>query len=323
MPELSQWKINVELAVDAATYTAGGLSAVGALFIIGCIWAYDRQPKLFTKLVLVLSCVDFLSAITVFIQPRPDSIARMEQTGMVSDLCYIQIYAQSTLYLSTIMWTMALSGTLLAMITYRVRSDVVQRHLWWVSTLCVLVPVALTVMPVAYPGAYGVSGAWCGVTNKYPLLRLGRTYFLMWTALVFTTYVFISVSRSIRARVEEDDSLVSVDTRAIAGKLRWFPLVFALLCAPASVNRVYMTITGDSELFGLFVAHKTCAYLQGFANAIVFGSSTGAGRQMISAIASRLRRSPSNDSLDMVARAASHGLDSECEARTGDAEQTV
>jgi hypothetical protein len=47
-------------AVDAATYTAGGLSAVGALFIIGCIWAYDRQPKLFTKLVLVLSCVDFL-----------------------------------------------------------------------------------------------------------------------------------------------------------------------------------------------------------------------------------------------------------------------
>ena len=51
----------------------------------------------------------------------------------------------------------------------------------------------------------------------------------MWTALVFTTYVFISVSRSIRARVEEDDSLVSVDTRAIAGKLRWFPLVFALV----------------------------------------------------------------------------------------------
>jgi hypothetical protein len=47
-------------AVDAATYTAGGLSAVGALFIISCIWAYDRQPKLFTKLVLVLSCVDFL-----------------------------------------------------------------------------------------------------------------------------------------------------------------------------------------------------------------------------------------------------------------------
>jgi hypothetical protein len=41
-----------------------------------------------------------------------------------------------------------------------VRSDVVQRQLWWVSTLCVLVPVALTVMPVAYPGAYGVSGAW-------------------------------------------------------------------------------------------------------------------------------------------------------------------
>ena len=124
----------------------------------------------------------------------------------------------------------------------------------------------------------------------------------MWAALVFTTYVFISVSRSIRARVEEDDSLVSVDTRAIAGKLRWFPLVFALvgcpladcrciyhslriavgaasmpcslpsfvasagrglrvhcwvmtcvhscvlpqLCTPASVNRVYMTITGDS-----------------------------------------------------------------------------
>ena len=33
---------------------------MGALFIIGCIWAYDRQPKLFTKLVLVLSCVDFL-----------------------------------------------------------------------------------------------------------------------------------------------------------------------------------------------------------------------------------------------------------------------
>jgi hypothetical protein len=54
----------------------------------------------------------------------------------------------------------------------------------------------------------------------------------MWTTLVFTTYVFISVSRSIRARVEEDDSLVSVDTRAIAGKLRWFPLVFALVGCP-------------------------------------------------------------------------------------------
>jgi hypothetical protein len=59
--------------------------------------------------------------------------------------------------------------------------------------------------------------------------RLGRTYFLMWLAVLFTTYVFISVSRSIRARVQEDDSLVSVDTRAIAGKLRWFPLVFTLV----------------------------------------------------------------------------------------------
>jgi hypothetical protein len=95
--------------------------------------------------------------------PRPvsPSPAHPRFPGCFADsLCYIQIYAQSTLYLSTIMWTMALSGTLLAMITYRVRSDVVQRQLWWVSTLCVLVPVALTVMPVAYPGAYGVSGAW-------------------------------------------------------------------------------------------------------------------------------------------------------------------
>jgi hypothetical protein len=51
---------HVARAVDAATYTAGSMSAVGALFIICCVWAYDRQAKLFTKLVLVLACIDFL-----------------------------------------------------------------------------------------------------------------------------------------------------------------------------------------------------------------------------------------------------------------------
>jgi hypothetical protein len=82
----------------------------------------------------------------------------------------------------------------------------VQWHMWWVAPVCVVVPVALTVMPAVYPGAYGVSGAWvrdagactvtplppppppwptpaphhlvscpqCGVTNKYPLLVRAR-----------------------------------------------------------------------------------------------------------------------------------------------------
>ncbi len=96
-----------------------------------------------------------------------------------TSLCYIQIYLQSILYLSTITWTMALSGTLLATVTYRVKSDSVQWHMWWVAPVCVVVPVALTVMPAVYPGAYGVSGAWvrdagaCTVTPLPPPPRRG------------------------------------------------------------------------------------------------------------------------------------------------------
>jgi hypothetical protein len=64
------------------------------------------------------------------------------------------------------------------------------------------------------------------------MLPLGQVYFLLWTAIVFNVYVFSVVTRVLAANLNdagEVSSLVAVETQAVVGRLKWFPLLFVVV----------------------------------------------------------------------------------------------
>jgi hypothetical protein len=82
--------------------------------------------------------------------------------------------------------------TLYATLIRRVPVESIEARFLWFMAVCYGVPLVLTIVPGVLK-AYGESGAWCWIIDKFNYLRFVQFYIPLWLAIVFNAYVYYVV----------------------------------------------------------------------------------------------------------------------------------
>eukprot|EP00301_Raphidiophrys_heterophryoidea_P021521 c5925_g1_i2.p1 GENE.c5925_g1_i2~~c5925_g1_i2.p1 ORF type:complete len:333 (-),score=36.41 c5925_g1_i2:82-1056(-) len=264
------------------------LGMLGSLYIIfsfAILKKFRRSP--FT-MVFCAGCCDLLSIIGMFISSPTNK-----------DLCQLAGSWRNYFPLANYCWTTAVAVTMFLMTTSNHVSDHRSKVRFTIAThlACWLIPLAFTLPPALSHSFVLLDYQWCWISSKKPLYRWLCFYLLLFILLCIDIYIFIRLmilNRRNRNTTSEifpaperqhnspagamdavapGNTRVLFDTRKrIQRVVQMYIVVFVFSRMWSVGNRVDNQVNGKSSEFWR-VTHACFSLLQGFFDAIVFGTS--------------------------------------------------
>jgi len=194
--------------------------------------------------------------------------------------------------LAITMWSNAIAVYLFELIFLRIKSGLIVFWLmvvfgWGIVLTIVLVGPFVIQEPANGP-YFGISGAWCWITNEYPSSQVYLEYLFMFFAagLTFVLYTFILLR--VRGNLTKVDGkwkvqflpsgeswklslsrdLLDMQVLNLVKRMIWYPITYTVLLLPIAFARLY-EFSGMKVPFGVTVFTATVFNLMGFINVIL------------------------------------------------------
>eukprot|EP00301_Raphidiophrys_heterophryoidea_P020574 c5225_g1_i2.p1 GENE.c5225_g1_i2~~c5225_g1_i2.p1 ORF type:complete len:552 (+),score=75.50 c5225_g1_i2:39-1658(+) len=268
----AQWSTTQLVVLSAITATSSLLSLMGSTFVISS-YISRKVTSFHDSMIFVLACINIPQAISYAPGPFFDQILSSET---VHWSCKIQGFACELFGLMSVAWTCCLAHSLFAWIVLKKSIPALRSYRWWYFIFSVAFPVIISAIIFSHD-AYGPAGVWCWITDK----KLHFPFFWGELALgwIFNVIVFFSVFKETTKRTSKNARnlklpanhvLFDRNKRTIFRKLSLYLLVFILEWLFGLINRFVSVVHGTS--FPLTVLHCLFVPLQGWMNAVVFGS---------------------------------------------------
>lgn len=270
-------------ALLVAAQCCAAFSLFGSVFILVCFACFKHLRKLSFTLVAWLAIADIGADITYFMGNPVDNQAA----------CIVQGSLQQFFQMAQILWTIAIACILydvtinLHMYHPHDQARLMRRfhgYVWGASLVGMLLPFTTN--------SYGSTGSWCWIkTTEQSEFDLGTMwrylvlYVPLWLAIAFNIIVYVKIigvirrfSAGVHGDLDSEETIgpsheQQMRMRKFVRRLMWYPAVLILSWMFATVNRVQNAVRPDKPVFALFLLHACLVRLQGFFNAVVYGTT--------------------------------------------------
>jgi hypothetical protein len=244
-------------ALTIMNMSVAGLSLLGSIFIISVYVKFTELRSFAFKLVFLMTVCDFFRGIGHLLGDGGGALNDSLQIR-----CQMQGFLKVFFGLASIMWCCAISFSLHMAFLREVESFSpanIERHnakfhlaVWGVALVGAIIPFITE--------SYGDVGPWCFITES--AVQFACFYSEVWVAVIYNSYVFISVFRKL--------SNMGGDSDSMQNKIKYYPLVLVIAFFFATINRVYQACGGGHYMW-LTSLHVIFTTSQGLLNAIVDG----------------------------------------------------
>jgi hypothetical protein len=253
-------------------------SILGSLFILACYAAFPQLRRLSFSLVACLAVTDILNQIFDLISPSADELAALDADPSLPTptSCLVQAVGDNFFELSSVLWTSTIALVLYATVVWRAPPEDSWRTLARFASVCLGVPLLLTVAPGA-AGAFGAAGSECWIRNSHWPWRLVAFFIPLWLCIAFNAVVYVRV-RALLARtvaMAGPGDAVAQTISAMLARLAVYPFILVAVWTVPSIAALVEAASGDGAPFLLVFASATLAGLQGLLNALAYGFSPG------------------------------------------------
>jgi len=251
------------------------LSLLGSLFIMMSIVMFKKIQHMSFRLIFQLTFASFLESIANLVTVAALIyllVPGLEDPLRHGPLCDFQGTLLQLSQIATFGWITAIAINLYLVVAQgksQNEYEVYYNACVWLSA------VALTLVPLSTPFAYGQAGSWCWLTLEEGQIYRWWTFYapLLLVSLVVTV-LYVKIARAVKHKLHEGTEQSISDTKLrldrLNIRLRAYPLVLISLYIFPLINRGYEAIT-KQYLFPLAMIQVLTAPALGFANAIVYG----------------------------------------------------
>lgn len=248
-------------------------SIAGCVIIIGLYLRFAKLRKHFARLVVYLTISDFWFCMANTFGPY-----KTRQSG-----CYVQAMFVTYFGLASILWTGA--------ITYSLQLIVEDCHAFsereiepYFLKMCWGIPLILTLLTMILVD-FTPTGYWCWIDDSSlgDFLRLVNFYIPLWVTVGYNTWVHHRLGKRINQllvlevantrKSENEVAPTESDQQKALWRLLLFPMVLAFCWTAASINRIATFIWPDFSWYMLDYLMVVTGSMQGFMNAIVYGTT--------------------------------------------------
>lgn len=220
-------------------------------------------------LIFLLAVSDFVLSISAFFKTSDFN------SGKIDAACIAQGVFINFSELSSICWTTIIAYSIF-LSTKSTGINLIPKYYLYFFIFSYGLPMLLTVIPLFFNG-YGPAGAWCWLNTKNLENHAAWVWSLIiyifnWINIAFNIY---AVSKSISYfkirtfEVKEDNLEEANFLKNFCIVLKFFPIILIVCWLPATVNRIYLFISGNENTF-LYSIHALFSNLTGFLNCIVY-----------------------------------------------------
>jgi len=251
-------KCDVILALKRVTAT---LSMVGCLFMVTIIWLLKKYRFLSQRLIMWLSVVSFMNALTYVVGDRTPKSWRCTMDGFFINYFNWAVLAWVACITFNLFWNVA-------------RSETSEKFEKFYHIVCWGFPLVTSCIPL-FLDQYGPAGVWCWVEHSAVVTRFALWYVPLWIIIlcmfVSYSYTYYVVRRRVGAGFHGDlttrDALVK-EVRT----LMVYPLIYLALSFFPFVLRLHNAFTDEGDdVYFLWVMTVLSAPLQGAVNSVAFG----------------------------------------------------
>lgn len=272
--------------------TICSISVLGSLLIIFFYWYLQQRRKSFTfSVIFNIALTDFLLWSLRLIESIHNRILGYifnEFTG----LCEIFGYLQVTLALSNFIWVAIMSYCIYQTIVHRAESFNHLRPKLYVTSC--FAPAAVSFIPV-FTQSYGPTDeikCWIVGSSEdilSSIVGLMIFYVPLLFVIIYSFWVIYHVRDILKSSIREENSSEMVNPKAkkiiirIINQLMYYPLALIACYFFPLIHRIINTVDAPAgNSFWLLVLHYLSGPLQGFFNAVVYGTSNKDVRILLS-----------------------------------------
>mmetsp|Transcript_3009 Transcript_3009/g.7176 ORF Transcript_3009/g.7176 Transcript_3009/m.7176 type:complete len:313 (-) Transcript_3009:48-986(-) len=265
-----------------ANATSSMLSVVGCGCTLGMFFLLKSQRKFLMRLVVYISVSDFWLCIGNLLGKPPRDSSR----------CNVQAMMLTYFSLASTLWTAVFAYALSAIVN---RSEDVEASESSLHMVAWGLPM-IALVPTLVIAQLGPAGFWCWIENTPvgSVMRMLVFYVPLWTTMVYSLVVYWRMKRrikrclrqaEIRPDFEDEEDAFGTTRRlqervSLLQRLTVLPLVLFACWAIASMNRIWQIFFPDFDSPIIDALVCGTAALQGFGNALVYGSTPAVRREL-------------------------------------------
>jgi hypothetical protein len=246
-------------ALKAFIFITATLSFLGSSFIIFSYYYFVELRSFPLKLITMLSVSDWFSSLQFYV--GIDNFANK---------CFEKYFACSMsatmgqfFEMASFCWTTVIAFNIYQVLVARQgerveRYEKVYHAFAWGFPMLLLVVVAAT-------DSLGDAGNWCWIKLDHTGARWFGYYIPLLVMMMLNGYFYVKIGRGLK-------SFATGQKVAIVQRLRVYLAVFLVTRMPSVLNRGYELFAVDHSFF-LLLLQSLSAPLQGFCNAVVYGSN--------------------------------------------------
>jgi len=263
--------------LHSACAIASQLSIAGCVLIVLLFMRFQRLRKHFARLVVYLSICDFWFCIS-------NLMGHFNEHGTG---CVVQGVMSTYFGLASILWTGAIAHSLQGVIvdTAIFNEDQMEANM---VKFCFGVPLILLLVMLMFV-SIEPAGYWCWIdsTAVGEIFRLIMFYIPLWSCICYCTITYRRISKKMSSLLEHETNNMSgknskytkksiAEAKSQARALRRlsiFPMVLVFCWTAGSISRIIGIFFPNFSWNLLNYAVVICGSLQGFLNAILYGST--------------------------------------------------
>ncbi|CAK5272551.1 unnamed protein product [Mycena citricolor] len=220
---------------------------------------------------------------------------RWAQLGRTEDgfYCMAQGGIKNAGNVATALWSFGLAMHLFTLLFLRIRACAFS---FWGSLLAgwglVLFIVCIGPIAIEKPGSpyFGVSGAWCWITDDYPLEQIYLEYFLEYLSAALCMILYTAIILRMRGNLLREEGrwcirslpsdeeswqlslrrdLVDYTMLEAIQRMVWYPLAYTVMLIPITITRLTSFAGGNVPFWAIVIA-DVVFNLTGFVNVMIF-----------------------------------------------------
>lgn len=282
-----QFSTSDAFAMRILTLVSASLSLLGSSFIVFSFVFFPRLRTFSFKLIAFLSICDFFSSLSYVIGMVGHVQSGTPCHSNPSFACFFSAHLSQFFNVATFLWVAVIGFNIYQVMVKNkgnssrtVEQYEIKYHMfvWSVSLTLMLIP--------SLNSAFEDTGLWCWISPRFPMLQFMCYYLILLLVFIANSVVLLLVWISLR----NDGAGTS---NVITERLLSFLIVFFLVRCWSVFYRLNEYATEDRNV-GLAFMHAIFSPLQGFGNALVFGTN----RMVLNAWRNGYRRITGKETVD-------------------------
>merc|ERR1712070_295175 len=257
------------------------MSILSSCFVAFCIMFFRKTDKLASMMVLMLLLADMLASLSMIGNPADGSMLWSDTSKMCKMQAFVMQFATS----SSNAWVASIAFMLHQVLFDQTNTDqstnYTRRHRVFCQyfLMCNAYALITALLPAMFD-TYGDAGPFCWISDSSTghWLRYICYYIPTWCFMLLIIILFGRIIREVRGLISQGEASIAHQMDplvAIVKRLAIYPTVMFICFFFPSINRIHNTVDPQHPSFALYILTVAFSNLNGVANALVFGMTSG------------------------------------------------